>query len=89
MTVEFSNGKKVRNLSLLQNVKVSKIIGKGCIYIANKVAYITYHVLDVYKPLNITNSRIARVAAACGLPQEFRIVLSAKVKNYNSTSWVY
>ena len=36
-----------------------------------------------------TSSWIVRVAAASGLAQKFRIVLSAKVKIENSTSWVY
>ena len=45
--------------------------------------------LDIYELLNRTSSRIVRVAAACGLGQEFRIVLPPKVNVKNSTSSVY
>ena len=45
--------------------------------------------LDIYELLNRTSSRIVRVAAASGVAQEFRIVLSPKVKIKNSTSSVY
>ena len=44
---------------------------------------------NLYEPLNITSSRIVRVAAASGLAQEFQIVLQAKVKIKNITSSVY
>ena len=45
--------------------------------------------LDIYELLNRTSSEIVRVAAASGLAQGFRIVLSPKVKIKNSTSSVY
>ena len=45
--------------------------------------------LDIYELLNRTSSRIIRVAAASGVVQEFRIVISPKVKIKNSTSSVY
>ena len=43
---------------------------------------------DKYEPLNRTSSRIVWVDAASELAQEFRIVLSAKVKIKNSSSSV-
>ena len=44
---------------------------------------------NIYKQLNRTSSRKVRVTAACGLAQEFWIVLPAKVKINNSTSSAY